>query len=100
MKELYCPKLQNPHELTFAEVRQLTIKPPNKEFRHPQTWIPLEGALKKLGSLIQCHIDYLMSTWNHEADLPKFLEYGCLLKTTDGDIIYDLGDDIHVPEKN
>ncbi|KAL3868282.1 hypothetical protein ACJMK2_041109 [Sinanodonta woodiana] len=39
------------------------VKMPGKEFRHPQTWMPLESALRHLGSLIQAQIEYCFTTW-------------------------------------
>ncbi|KAL3854981.1 hypothetical protein ACJMK2_014213 [Sinanodonta woodiana] len=45
LKDLYCPKIYNAAALSFDEVRQMTIKMPGKEFRHPQTWMPPESAL-------------------------------------------------------
>ncbi|KAL3886505.1 hypothetical protein ACJMK2_026490 [Sinanodonta woodiana] len=46
--------------LSFDEVRQMTIKMPGKEFRHPQTWMPPESALRHLGSLIQAQIEFYL----------------------------------------
>ena len=35
IKRLYCPVSLEHSVLTLDEVRQLSIKPPNKDFRHP-----------------------------------------------------------------
>ena len=100
MKKLYCPNNLNEELLSLEEVSQLAIKPPNKsEFRHPQSWMPPETALKKLCQRTQCQIDYLMTCYDHSADLPDFLSKGCLLKSKDGDVVYDLGENIHTGDK-
>jgi hypothetical protein len=44
VKQLYCPQSLNLDELTKEEVRQLSIKIPVKEFRHPSLWMQLESA--------------------------------------------------------
>lgn len=77
--------------MTMEEVRQLSIKPPKKDFRHHTTWMPPISALKKVTELVNCQLDYLFSTWKHEAVLPNFLERGCLKKDEKGTVTYDFG---------
>ena len=100
IKKLYCPKNLNDALLSMEDVRQMSVKLPNKNvFKHPQSWMPPESALRKLCRLTQCQIDYLMTSYNHSAELPDFLASGCLLKSNDGDIIYNLGENIHTDDK-
>lgn len=77
--------------MTMEEVRQLSIKPPKKDFRHHTTWMPPISALEKVTELVNCQLDYLFSTWKHEAVLPNFLERGCLKKDEKGTVTYDFG---------
>lgn len=87
-------------KLSTTEVRQLSFTPPGKsEFRHPQTWMPPESALIQLGKLVQCQIDYLLTTFNHEANLPNFVGSGCLNLRKDGTTIYTLGPECHISNK-
>ena len=81
IKRLYCPSDLNHNDLTFDQIRQLSIKLPNKNFRSPQQWMPPMSALKRLAALIQCQIDYFLTSWNHSSMLPDFVSYGCLCKT-------------------
>ncbi|CAC5361545.1 unnamed protein product [Mytilus coruscus] len=50
MKILYCPKAYNYSELSFEEVRQLTIKVPTikdiNQNRNPKLWLPASSVLK------------------------------------------------------
>lgn len=85
--------------LTPEEVRQMSIKLPNKDFKHPQSWLPPVSVLKTLTKLIQCQIDYLLTCWNHEALMPAFLSYGCITRTDAGDLIYTMGPDMHTDDK-
>ncbi|CAG2206782.1 unnamed protein product [Mytilus edulis] len=83
-----------------VKVRQLSVKHPGKsEFRHPQTWMPPESALRQLGKLVQCQIDYLLTTFNHEANLPNFVGSGCLNLRQDGTTIFNLGPECHISNK-
>ena len=98
LKRLYSP-IYHRH-LTLQEVRQLSMKVPNRsEFRHPQSWMPPENALKKLCQLTQCQVDYLMTAGNHSAALPDFVARGCLTKTDDGHVGFDLGDHTYTADK-
>ncbi|KAL3874027.1 hypothetical protein ACJMK2_037096 [Sinanodonta woodiana] len=69
--DLCCPKIYNAAVLSFDEVRQMTIKMPGKEFRHPQTWKP-----------------YL-----------NFRRYSCISMHPDSEVYYSFGDDVHVSDK-
>ena len=100
LKTLYCPSNLNCDIFTMKEVRQLSIKLPNRsEFRHPQSWMPPESALKNLCRLTQCQADYLMTAGDHSAELPNFVERGCLIKSNDGHVAYNLGNDTYTREK-
>ena len=97
---LYCPSYLNSEMLTFEEVRQLSIKLPNQSIkRPPQQWMPPKTALQQLCKVTQCQIDYLLTSWNHGADLPNFLDSGCLIKNDEGDVFYDLGPHIHIDDE-
>ena len=100
IKRFYCPANLRHTELTSEEVRQLSIKPPKKDFRHPQSWMPPISGLKLLAKLIQCQIDYMLTAWSHDALLPDFLSYGCIMRSDAGEITYDMGPDVHVDDKN
>ena len=98
LKRLYNPVYHS--HLTLKEVRQLSMKLPNRsEFRHPQSWMPPENALKKLCQLTQCQVDYLMTAGDHSAALPDCVARGCLKKTEDGQVGFDLGDTTYTSDK-
>lgn len=100
LKTLYCPSNFNCDKFTMKEVHQLSMKLPNRsEFRHPQSWMPPESALKNLCRLTQCQIGYLMTAGEHSAELPNFVERGCLIKSNDGHVAYNLGNDTYTREK-
>ena len=99
IKRLYCPVNLQHSALAPDEVRQLSIKPPNKDFRHPQSWMPPVSALQTLAKLIQCQIDYFLTCWDHGALMPDFLSYGCISRTDTGDLIYTMGPDMHTDDK-
>ncbi|XP_067660602.1 uncharacterized protein [Haliotis asinina] len=98
IKNIYCPPTLNADKLSLEDVRQLSIKMPRKDFRNPNLWMPPKTALQKIVKLINCHIQYLMTVWNHEADLPDFIASGCLTKHKEGAIEYNLGPDVHCNE--
>ena len=94
MKVLYCPKrlLHAVCDLTFEEIRQISIKDPKKtEYKHVQKWLPPRSVLLKFVKLIDCQIDYLFTLGHHEATLPDFVAKGCLLRDNFGNIYYDFG---------
>ena len=96
VKRLYCPNNINPATVSLNEVQQLTIKRPGKEMRNPKSWMPPKSALEKMAKLVECQLQYLTTVWKHDADLPNFLEKGCLLKSGDGKITYNFGENIKV----
>ncbi|VDI44368.1 Hypothetical predicted protein [Mytilus galloprovincialis] len=61
--------------------------------------MPPESALRQLGKLVQCQIDYLLTTFNHEANLPNFVGSGCLNLRQDGTTIFNLGPECHISNK-
>lgn len=91
IKRLYCPVNLQHSALTPDEVQQLSIQPPNKDFRHPQSWMPPVSALQTLAKLIQCQIDYFLTCWDHGALMPDFLSYGYISRTDTRDRIYTMG---------
>ena len=42
----------------------------------------------------------MLTAWNHDALLPDFMSYGCIMKSGAGEIMYDMGPDMHVEDKN
>ena len=91
VKKLFCPKNIDPNLMTFEDVRQISIKPPGKDVRPPNAWLPPVCALRALVNLLNCQIDYLFTVWHHDALLPKFLERGCLRIDENGKVQYDFG---------
>ena len=105
MKTLYCPTSLQSRNLTFDEVRQISVKRPdnNKKdidaIKYPQTWLPPTSALLKIACLINSQTQYLLTVCQHDASLPNFLENSGLQKIN-GIIQYDLGPDCHVSPPN
>ena len=97
--DLYYPKQVEPNTLTLEEIRQISIKVPGKEFKHPQTWMPPISAIKQLAKLVQCQIAYFLTVLNPQASLPNFISIGCLEKRKDGTTWYNLGAESHVDNK-
>ena len=98
IKGLYIPKkfVGHKNNLTFEEVRHLTIKPLNaSKVRSPKLWMPPQSAVRKVASLLDCHLAYLVTAGMASAPTPNFMQYGCLQKCSDGTIQYDLGEDVH-----
>lgn len=100
LKDLYCPKKLRGGNLTYEEVRQMSIKLPGKEVKIPQQWLPPMSAIRKVLCLIKSQIDYLLTVCKPEADLPDFIGNGGLRRTKEGDIIYDLGEDVRYNNEN
>ena len=100
LKDLYCPKRLRGRNLTYEEVRQMSIKLPGKEVKIPQQWLPPLSAIRKVLCLIKSQIDYLLTVCKPEADLPDFIGNGGLRGTKEGDIIYDLGEDVRYNNEN
>ena len=61
--------------------------------------MPPLSALHSLTKLIQCQIDYLLTSWNHSAELPDFMAYGCFTKTEAGELLYDMGPETHTEDR-
>ena len=73
IKTVYTPKqiLVQQTELSFEETRQITMKFPNVDkLRHPKLWLPPESALRKIASLIDCQLDYLLTAGYPSAITP------------------------------
>ena len=100
LMKLYCPKHLNHEKLSYEEIRQISIKLPEKPTRDPQKWLPPLSAIKKVMCLIQSQIDYLLTVCKPEADLPDFIGNGGLRKTKEGDIMYDFGADVRYTHEN
>ncbi|CAC5385478.1 unnamed protein product [Mytilus coruscus] len=81
------------------EIRQLSIKPPNKDLKHPQNWMPPKSALQQFGKLVQCQLDYFGTIGSHDASLPNFISEGCLSKLDDGSIQIDLGSETFIQDR-
>jgi hypothetical protein len=103
IQDLYTPPSYRGLGLSFDEIRQLSISNPMKKdtessgsIRHPQTWLPPKSALRKLSKLTNSMVQYLLTAGHHSADLPDFLNNGCLQITDDGSIVYDLGPECRV----
>ncbi|CAC5421497.1 unnamed protein product [Mytilus coruscus] len=104
MKILYCPKASNYSELSFEEVRQLTIKVPTikdiNQNRNPKLWLPASSMLKRLSLNVICYIKYLLTAGSADTRLPNFLSDGCLKKSVSGEMEFDLGEEAHVEDVN
>ncbi|CAC5398138.1 unnamed protein product [Mytilus coruscus] len=98
-KRMYCPSNLKNELLSLEEIRQLTIKPPNKDFKHPQNWMPPKTALQQLGKLVQCKLDYFETIGRHDASLPNFISKGCLSKLDDGSIQIELGSETFIQDQ-
>lgn len=102
MKILYCPKAYNYSELSFEEVRQLTIKVPTikdtNQNRNPKLWLPASSVLRKLSLNVICYIKYLLTAGTADTRLPNFLSDGCLTKSVSGEIEFELGEEAHVED--
>ncbi len=68
----------------------------NSALYPPDRWVPPASALRKMASLIDLQVEYLLTAGDHSATLPNFLDRGCLRKTLNGQIEYDFGDDSRV----
>ena len=94
IKDLYTPSKLKGKNPPYDLVRLCSMKNlETGEDRPAWLWLVPMNCLRRIARLIQCHLDYMLTLGNHSAIIPKFLEYGCLKKNQDGDILYDLGDD-------
>ncbi|XP_052082348.1 uncharacterized protein LOC127720000 [Mytilus californianus] len=96
VKRMYCPASVNANSATLEQVRQLSIKYPDKPFRPLVSWMPPKSALLQFIKLINCQIQYLLTAWKHDAVLPNFIGSGCLMKDSEGNIQYNFGSDIRI----
>ncbi|XP_071123996.1 uncharacterized protein [Mytilus edulis] len=96
VKRMYCPASVNANTATLEQVRQLSIKYPDKPFRPLVSWMPSKSALLQFIKLINCQIQYLLTAWKHDAALPDFIGSGCLMKDSEGNIQYNFGSDIRI----
>ena len=94
IKRLYCPRGFLPGRFSLEEVRQLSIKPPEKDVKHPTAWMPPVTALNVMYQVVNLQLKYMTLAGHHEAKLPNFQEPGCLKKDSDGVIGYNFGPDI------
>ncbi|CAG2250908.1 PCF11 [Mytilus edulis] len=101
---LYCPKTLDSTMLSFEEIRQLTVKAPTAKISDPPRnyalWMPAASVLNKLSLNINCLIKYYISAGQHTAFLPNFLQDGCLLKLSSGEIEYNLGSEASVDSES
>ncbi|CAC5425792.1 unnamed protein product [Mytilus coruscus] len=97
VKTLYCSKKEKTEQLSFEEVRKITMKYTSSKregkLKNPQLWMPPASALLKLATNVQCLIDYYLTAGYHNKDLPDFISRGCLKKTQAGEIEFDLGEE-------
>ena len=68
--------------------------------KDPGLWLPPLSAIRKVLCLVKSQIDYLLTVCNPNADLPDFIGNGGLRKTKEGDIVYDLGDEVRYNNEN
>ncbi|CAC5403428.1 unnamed protein product [Mytilus coruscus] len=80
VKRLYATASIKSEQLSFEAIRQMSIKPPGKQQKHPKFWIPPKSELIKITKLINCQIKYLFTVWTHDAVLPNFLAEGMFEK--------------------
>ena len=95
---IYCPKREQKNNLSYQEVRALTIaKIEDKSFKEgyrtndPRNWLPPETAMQRLGELVQLQIKYMETVGKHDAVNPDFLQYSVLQRNTSNEIVYDFG---------
>ncbi len=95
MKILYCPKALDPDCLTYEEVRQFSISPRKNsarrtellpftftrqaDLKHPKLWLPPASCIRRLSSLPNAMLQYILGLAIHDAPLPHFTET-CLVK--------------------
>ena len=95
VKHLFCPKTRNATQLSFEDVRVITIYgsklKKSREYRNPQLWLPPEIVLKRVADIIILQIEYLLTVGRPNCDLPDFLNRGCLQNTDTGEIEYNFG---------
>ena len=110
MKALYCPKNKDHRNLSYEDVRQLTIMKRsviakdvmssdamNSQYRNPQQWLPPDSAIQAFAQLVDLQIEYLDTVGNPEACLPNFVSKSVLRKSSTGEIEYDFGTESYMP---
>ncbi|XP_052228711.1 uncharacterized protein LOC127842952 [Dreissena polymorpha] len=59
--------------------------------------MPPYSAVQSLIRLIDCQLEYMLTAWTHNAELPDFLGKGCLTKDAfTGNISYDFGKESYI----
>ncbi len=86
------------HDLTYDEIRHLSVKPLKGNTREPQMWMPPESAVRQLALILECQLEYLLTAGFPGAPTPPFLEKGCLYKCADGTVEYNLGQNVHIDD--
>ena len=105
MKNLYRPPSRVCPEntpLTYEETRYLSMYDPiSKKQKDPRQFLPPMSCLSRIGNLINCQLEYLLTAGEHSAVTPKFLEYDCLERTESGKVVYNFGPEakINIPEE-
>lgn len=101
-KTLYCPKRYLCHNMSYEEVRAITIGKSEDQSKlgdyntnDPRRWLPPESAIEKLADLFHLQIQYLETAGNHSIEMPDFLGPGCLVKNNTGEIEYNFGPHAH-----
>ena len=77
VKRLYCPSSIDADAVSLDAVRQMSIKLPSKQVRHPTSWMPPRSALLKVIQLVNWQLAYLLSVSKANANLPDFSTYQC-----------------------
>ena len=95
VKKLYTPSGTKIEERSIEDVRQVSIKYPQKIMKNPQKSMPPVSALERIVCLINSQIEYLLTVCKPESDLPDFLSNGGMRQTNEGKVVYDLGPDVH-----
>ena len=70
--------------------------PGSLQHRNPVSWMPLVSVLENVASLVNSQIEYLLTAWYPDAKLPNFIANGCITKTGDGLVEYNLGSEVKV----
>ena len=87
MKQLYCPDKLNHEELSYEEVRDITIRPPTSaDFNPPWKWLPPPSVLDKVCNIIDSTIAYMKRISKPVAKVKL-----CPLKESNGVFEYDFG---------
>ena len=96
VKRLYCPSSIDADAVSLDAVRQMSIKLPSKQVRHPTSWMPPRSALLKVIQLVNWQLAYLLSVSKANANLPDFSTYQCFRTGSKGIVQYNFGEDVKV----